>query len=283
MNDDFRKLFRNILPCILLLTATSVLLILGHNFKRDSPNINDVKYLTNMEMSINNGPFVPVTLPYTLNDIENNTPVSLKAVIKPQRDDTVYIKSNYAKAHVYFNNKCVFSFGKEENYPSFMMSPAKEIHAIETYGSNKDMDLRIDYISPCTDNEFTIDAPMIGSSKEIILERGIRYGASWILSLAQVVGGLGLILISVSLLFIDWKGILFTYLGIFSLSTGLWFFGSNEFSITVFPDTTWLYVLQSTTFTVYKNFNRFYKSKAYLLYGILLCNKHTACYYSAIV
>ena len=248
MNDDLRKLLRNISPCILLLTAISVLLILGHEFKRDSPDINDVKHLTNMEMSINNGPFIPVTLPCTLNNLENNTQISLRAIIKPQRDDTVYIKSNYAKANVFFDNECVFSFGKEENYPSFMMSPAKEIHAIETYGSNKDMNLRIDYISPSTDNEFTIDSPMIGSSKELILERGIRYGTSWILSLAQVVGGLGLILISVSLLFIDWKGILFTYLGIFSLSTGLWFFGSNEFSITVFPDTTWLYVASFSGF-----------------------------------
>ena len=218
------------------------LLISTISFKRDSPTIKDITYLNTMQVSINESPWEDITLPHVFKNLKPGSQLSFKAVINPGINDGVYISSNYSKADVYFNDSLVFKFGKESNYPFFMTNPAKEIHVIETHKYESPVKLQINYILPDKCSRITVDAPMIGSSKEIILERAVKYGYSWVFALTQIVGGMSLICISFYLIFVDKKGKLFIWLGLFAVSSGLWFFGSNNFSITVFPNSTWLYL-----------------------------------------
>ena len=232
-----------------LLFVTIILLLFGsHGFKRDSPTEKNVDYIETMEMSFDGSSWEEISLPHHFNNLKPGTFISLRTTIRPNADDGVYIRSNYAHADIYFDNRHVFTFGKQENYPKYMMTPATEIHVVETYGTGEEMLLRIDYLSPATESVFTIDQPMVGTSKELILERFVHYGLSWIFSLVQIVGGISLILISICLLLIDSKGTLFFWLGLFSLSTGLWFFGTNNFTVTIFPDTTWIYITSFISF-----------------------------------
>ena len=131
-----------------------------------------------------------------------------------------------------------------------MLSPATEIHVVETYGTGEAMDLCIEFFSPETDSPLFVDPPMVGSSKELILERLQQSGEAWTLALVQIIGGIALMLISVWLLIIDRKGILFTCLVLFSSATGLWFLGTNSFAITVFPASSWLYLTAYIGFMV---------------------------------
>ena len=216
--------------------------VLSIGFKRDSPNIGDIEYLNEMYVSINNSEFTKTSLPRKFENLFPKTPVIFKATIYPKTYDGVYIKSRYAQANVYLDDKLVFTFGKKENYPYFMINPASEIHIVETFGTGKPMDLTIEYLSPKTDDFLIVEAPMVGSTKELMLERSVHYGFSMIFSFAQIIGGIASIIISLCIIPVDKKGILFSWLGLFSLSTGAWFLGSNDFALTIFPDTTFLYL-----------------------------------------
>ena len=238
---------QNILYLVLFFISL-VLFVFTISFKRDSPSIKSIRYLKDVEISVNNGQWENKTLPLTFNHLNYNDKISVRTTITPHADDGVYISSDYVHADVFLDNKQVFSLGKMENYPPFMIGPAKEIHVVETYGKEKPVDLQIDYIIPDDLRSMVVEVPMVGTSKEIILERSVRYGLSWIFALTQIIGGLSTLLVSVCLLFVDKKGILFTWLGLFAFSSGLWFFGINGFSITVFPHSAWLYTMSHIGF-----------------------------------
>ena len=225
-----------------LVFLLALLLILGTlGFKRDSPTTKSVCFLDVMEVSVDGGLWHAQRLPHSFCDLAPGTKVELRTTITPDRYDGVYVEAKYARAKVYLDDELAFTLGKPENYPSFMRNPATEIHVVETYGKGEPMELRIEYSSPETGDPLFVDSPMVGTSKELILERTLRYGESWSLSLVQSIGGIALMMISLGILLIDRKGILFTCLGLFSVTTGLWFFGTNSFAITVFPVSSWLY------------------------------------------
>lgn len=241
-----KRISTSYIPMVITLLLVLSLLISSMGFKRDSPDTDNITHINNVDISINGGPFESLELPADIDGLAPGTPVTLKTVIKPKADDGLYFKTIYSKADVYFNNKQVFIFGKDKNYPAYMKDPATEIHVIETYGNNEDMDVRIEITSPETVRTLHLFPLMLGSAKEIILSKSSQFGFSWIISISLIVAGLAIILTSLGIMFIDRKAILFTWLGLFSLVTGSWFMGSNDFAITVFPDTTFLYMMSFT-------------------------------------
>ena len=227
---------------LVLFSLIFVLLLGSLSFKRDIPTIGNITTLDTMEISVDGGEFHPVKLPTQLNNLDPGTEVVLQATITPHPYDGVYVKSKYAKANLYLNNKLVFTMGRLENYPKFMSDPAKEIHIIETYGKNQPMALKIQYFSPKSISTLEIDSPKIGTTKELMLDRAKTYGFSMIFAVAQSIWGFALLLISLYLIVLDKKGIMYAWLGLFSITTGSWFFGSNDLAITIFPNTTFLYL-----------------------------------------
>ena len=227
---------------LILFFIISPLLIYAIGFKRDSPKIKNITYLTEMEYSINDGNWNKITLPHSFKNLEPGTKLSFKKDINPMPYDGIFVSSDFCTANVYLDNKLFFTLGKKENYPDFMLTPAREIHVVEAYGNGKTVSLQIDYFVGKYNNPLTVDIPLIGTSKEIILERSVKYGLSWMFSFSQIIAGFSLILISFFLIFVDKKGILFAWLGLFALSSGFWFFGSNSFSMTSFPHSTFLYI-----------------------------------------
>ena len=228
----------------LLLALGAILLILGSfSFQRDGPTFKSVKIIEEVELSIDGGPFKKVTLPYSISDIDHRTPISIRTTIHPLREDSIYIKTVYTPAKVYANRKLIFQYGKKMNYPNFMLDPATEHHTIELYGDGSDLDLQVDFLSPKTRRSTIIHPLMLGSSKEIIMERSRSLGTPLVFSLVQMLGGLALISVSIYIGFIDRKGLIFFWLGLFSFLTGLWVFGENNFSGFIFRQNTLLYVL----------------------------------------
>ena len=242
MNLENKKSLISVIMYTILFCMIIPLFLYTVSFKRDSPAIDNIKHINTMEVSINNKEWKEITLPHFFKHLKPGSKLSFRTTIIPNRDDAVYVSSNFAEAKVYFDNKPVFIFGKNANYPDFMTIPAKEIHAIETHGKNIPVEVKIDYFTSDSSTNIKIDPLMIGSPKELILERFTKYGTSWMFSLSQIIGGFSIICISFIFLFIDKKAILYTWLGFFALSSGFWFFGSNQFAITVFPNSAWLYI-----------------------------------------
>ena len=221
----------------------AMLLISGLGFKRDSPTTQHIQYLNTMQASIDNKPYKNITLPMDIYNLKPGTQVILKTIITPSTYDGVYIKTKYATAQVYLDNKLAFVFGRDVNYPNYMKDPTREIHIVETYGKSKPMELKIVYQSPNTTSTLELPVPMIGTSKELMLERSKKYGLAMIISITLILTGFALVLISLALMLIHRKGKLFFWLGTFSLTSGAWFFGSNDFAITIFPNSTTLYLI----------------------------------------
>ena len=230
----------------LLILTSALLLLISLGFKRDGPTIDSVAYVDKVWASVDGGLWKQVKLPHSFEDLPPRTPVSVRASIFPGKDDGVYIKTVYAPAKVFFSGKEVFEFGKAENYPAFMKDPATEVHIIETHGINSGsgrLDLLIQFLSPVTRDTLTVHPPMVGTSKELIMERSRVLGVPLIFSLLQLGGGVLLILISLCISVIDKKGRLFLWLGLFSLSAGAWAFGENNFSGIIFRESTVLYLM----------------------------------------
>ena len=226
----------------LLIFSIGLLLLGSLGFKRDGPTSSSVLHVENVNASIDGGPLQKITLPHTFHNLSPGTPVTITTSIQPEFYDGVYIKTVYSPAKVFLDGKLVFEFGKEENHPAFMTDPAPEIHIVESYGNGEDMMLQVDFLSPQTRNYLFVDRFLVGTSKEIILERSEQSGLPMIFSLVQIIGGISLLLISFCITLIDPKGVLFLWLGLFSLTTGIWAFGRNNFSVTIFRSSTMLYL-----------------------------------------
>ena len=231
---------------IFLAAIIILLLVSSLGFMRDGPTVHSVTYVTKVKASVDGGPWEEITLPHAFKDLESRTPVNIQATITPNQDDGVYIKTVYSPATVFLDGRCVFYFGKEQNYPSYMLDPATEIHIVETYGNNQNMRLDIQYLSPVSRDTLMVHPPMVGTSKELMLERSHKYGLSMVFSMVQIVGGIALVLISVYINLADRKGILFLWLGLFSLTTGMWAFGENNLSVTIFRSSALLYMMDFT-------------------------------------
>lgn len=183
-----------------------------------------------------------ISLPHIFSGLAPETPISLIAPIYPEMDEGVFVQIEYAPAVVNFNGNAAFEMGKAENYPRLMHSSGREIHVVETYGDGSEMELRVDYQTPSYGGRFILHAPMVGSAKEILMERGAQYGLTMLLSVAQIACGIAMMLLSVYVGLIDRKGLLFLWLGLFSLLTELWFFGDNEAAVAIFPQSALLYL-----------------------------------------
>ena len=242
MKAKKKSLVMFIADAVLILTI-AVLLLTSVNFNTSGPRVSDIFYVEEMSASIDGGPEEPVTLPHSFGKLKGGTPVTLTARICPAEDDVIYIKSVYAPAKIYLDGRLVYEFGKTENYPSFMKEPATEVHMVETGGTGKEMDLRMEFFSPLSRKTLTVHPLMIGTSKEVIFERQQALGVSLMFSLMQLILGVALILISLFLVFSDRKAVVFLWLGLFSLATGAWSFGENNFTGLVFRQSAFFYLL----------------------------------------
>ena len=238
-----KKSIPMLLVHLLLCIPILILLIESVQYQREGPTVKSVEYIDHVEYSIDQQPFQKAELPYTISDLNDRTPVTLKAKIHPKRDDAIFIKAQFSPAKVYVDDELVFEFGKQENYPSFMIDPATEIHIIELYGMGEEKDLLVEYLSPKTKDSLSLQPFMVGTTKELMMERSRSFGISFIFSLIEMFAGIALIIIAAYMITIDKKSQLFFWLGLSSLLIGLWMFGQNNFSSILFRQNTFLYLV----------------------------------------
>lgn len=212
-------------------------------FVNEGAQTKDVVHVKSMMASVDGGPETLVELPHSFSPLKPRTKVELTATICPHEDDIVYIKSVYSPARIYLDGVLQFEYGKKENYPSFMIDPATEHHMIETRGTERPMELRMEFYSPITRDVMTIHPPLVGSAKEVTLERCHTLGIPLILAIAQMIYGISLILISVCLMLVDRKGQSFLWLGLMALMSGTWVVGENNFTGFMFKNATMLYLM----------------------------------------
>ena len=233
---------------ICLIFVLALLFYAASGFKTEDPYSGRVRIMDHMMASVDGGPAKEVMLPHSFKGLKKRTPVVLTGEISVSPDESVYLKSVYSPAKIYLNGRMVHEFGKKENYPAFMLDPATEIQIIELEEADvKDhLEIRMEFLSPVSRNTLVVHAPLVGVSEELIAERQSFLGLSMSFSLIQIFIGIGLMLISFFIMFYDKKGIVFMWLGLFSLATGVWAFGENNFTYLIIKHTALLYMMSFT-------------------------------------
>ena len=226
----------------LMLSVMAVMIFGSLGYINPGPQTESVRYITDVSVQIDDGPVQQITLPYRFGNLPPRTSVTATAVIYPNPGDELYVRSKYCPGKVYLDDTLGYEFGKPGQFPPFMTDPAAEIHMIETHGTGEAMQLQLQMQSPHSQNWMVLEPPIVGSTKAIILTRFHAYGILCVMAAAQVIYGLSLLFISVCTQFIDKKGVSFLWLGLLSLTTGIWALGENLFSGMVFKNAVFLHL-----------------------------------------
>lgn len=238
------KVFISCLYTLLTLTAL-ITIFSSFGFRRDCPSPKEVIHIRSALVKIGDGDWKMTRLPCTISNLAPGTLVSMKTSISPHKDDSFFLETDFSTASIYFDDEFAFKMGRQKNYPWTMHSPAKEIHAVEFFGDGSTVQVRVDFHSPKQGGRLLLYQPMIGSTKELLMERAYKYGILTLLSIVQISIGIALMFISIYVGMIDRNGFLFFWLGLFSLLTGFWFFGDNIATITLFPQTAFHHLVSN--------------------------------------
>ncbi|MDD2958475.1 MAG: GHKL domain-containing protein [Lachnospiraceae bacterium] len=227
---------------VILILMVCLLLAGAKGFVIKSTKLDRVTTVTDVTASIN-GEEKAITLPYSFKQLAPRTPVTIRARITPKAHDVIYMKSVYSPAKIYVDDTLIHEFGVSDSYPGFMVDPATEVYMIPLGNHSGEVTLRMEFLSPIARDVLTVHAPILGDIKSVFGDRTKALGMPFIFSTMQLIVGILLILISIFVMIFEKKGVIFFWLGLFSLTTGVWAFGECNFSGVLFKNPTLLYLL----------------------------------------
>jgi len=193
-------------------------------------------------LAVTDGAETDVTLPHTFSRLEARTPVTLLTDISVDHGDCLYVKSVYAPLKVYVDDTLIYESGQEGSYPKFMDDPATTVALVPLDAFNGTVRLRLEYLSPKTRSVLSVQPFLLGNSADVFTSLKAAMGAPFIISILQITLGLLLIFISLTILIFERKGVVFLYLGLSSMTVGLWCFGECNLTGLIIPNPTLLYL-----------------------------------------
>lgn len=227
---------------LVLVTLVLLLLVGAKGFFMKGAKFESVLTLTDMVVTIDTEE-KGISLPYSFRDLKPRTPVTLTATIALKPDDALYIKSVYAPAKIYADNELIYEFGDLADYPNFMIDPATEVFLISPKLSGENISLRMEFLSPIARDVLTVHPPLIGNIKNVFNALMRTMLAPFVFSAMQLLAGVLLMLISFFVVIFERRGIMFFWLGVFSLATGAWAFGECNLTGLIIKNPTMLYLL----------------------------------------
>ena len=237
-----KKTIITLVTLLALLCLIVILLIGANGFMMQDIRHEPVGYVTNLLATVGEEE-KSVSLPYSFQSLSPRTPVTLTATIALEPEDALYIKSVYAPAKIYADDALIYEFGNLAHYPSFMIDPATEVFLISPKLSGEQITLRMEFLSPVARDVLTVHPPMIGNIKAIFNTLMRSMLLPFVFSALQLLAGVFLIFIALFVLIFERKGIMFFWLGVFSLTTGAWAFGECNLTGLIIKNPTLLYLL----------------------------------------
>ena len=217
-------------------------------YRESTTNATNIKEINTVSASIDGGPWETVTLPHEFKGLSPRTPVSIKASIKPNIGDYLYVKTVYSPAKIWLNDKLSYTMGSQENYPKFFSDPPTHVQIIDTHGTSQNMEFLIQYHSPVSRSSLMVHNFALGPSKDLIFNSASHLAGPMILSMVQIIVGCIMLCASIFTMLIYSNGQLFFWLGLFSKFSGIWFLCENNFSVLCFKNDSLLYILSFVGF-----------------------------------
>ena len=214
------------------------------------PNYTETQVLDNVTITVGDD-MGEVTLPYRVSGLAPRTQVIVEGEIFPVFGDSIYIKSVYAPLKVYIDNVLFYEYGQEGSYPSFMHDPATGVAMVslpERDMSQESSVIRMVFSSMVSRDTLTIHAPIYGRDREIFATMAETMLPVLMLALFELIVGIFLIITSLCIVLFEKKGVIFTWLGLFTISVGLWGFGECNLTALFVNNSNFLYTISFVGF-----------------------------------
>ena len=143
---------------VILLASAFLMAYLSFGYVSPGPQIERIKFIRNFTVQVGSEEPRPVTLPCFFRDLPPRTPITLTTIIVPEPDEEILVESKYCPGKVYLDDQLGYEFGKEGQFPDFMLDPPVEFRMIETHGLNEPMTLRLQFFSPVTQHRMVLEA-----------------------------------------------------------------------------------------------------------------------------
>ncbi|NCB30815.1 MAG: hypothetical protein EOM66_05340, partial [Clostridia bacterium] len=178
---------------------------------------------------------VAIELPTILKGVPPRTAITLKAQIAVGWSDSLLVKSVFTPMRIYLDGELAYAYGEEGSYPSFLNDPPTNLFILPLPQNGEPVSLRIEYLSPSQRSEISLPALYVGSEGELFANLVHANGFSFVFSCVLLFLGTAMIFPYVLFLRHVSGGSSFLWLGLFSLSAGMWIMGECDLSVFIFP------------------------------------------------
>lgn len=218
----------------------------GHSLQHRLPldsHSDSIRNLTNVSYETEDGRSGNLSLPDSLSGLEPGTKATLYATIEAKPGESLLVKSVFAPMGLYVSDSLLYEYGHEGTYPTYMNDPPTGLSMVKLPEEGGLIDLRIEYQSPTQRDTLSLPVISIGDDGAILSSLFHREGFSLFFSLILIFIGIAMTLISLSFVQKLPAGTSFLWLGLFSLSAGVWVLGESDLTAFLLPYPSLLYAM----------------------------------------
>ncbi len=228
---------------IALTLSALIIIVSSFGYSMYQDKLPEALYIKDVKVSISGDSPKDITLPYNFKHLKPRTPITITALVTPNENDIIYVKTAYAPAKIYTDGVLIYELGKKETYPAFMIDPATEIYLLKPSTDSKEVEFKMEFLSPITRSSMTIHPPIIATFKSIFNEFVKAYKTQFLFSVVQIAAGVFLAVVSLIMIFFEKRiSKIFFWFGMFSFISGLWGFGECNFTALMIKNPTLLYL-----------------------------------------
>lgn len=231
-----KKLFALAFLCFL---AVALALMAGSSLKHrellESGASGKIRSVAAVTYETGDGQGGELSLPGKLKGLSPRTPVTLFATVQAQAGESLLVKSVFAPLRLYINDTLVYEYGKEGSYPSYMNDPPTGLALVKLPEGGGELSLRVAYQSLTQRSALSVPAFLIGDNAALLGHLFQSEGFSLLFSLILIFLGAAVLLVSLAFVRKLSSGTSFLWLGLFSLSVGLWVLGECDLAAFLIP------------------------------------------------
>lgn len=182
-----------------------------------------------------------LALPHKLTGLEPRTAVTLFATIAANPGESLLVKSVFAPLRLYVNDAMLYEYGQEGSFPSYMNDPPTGLSIVKLPEGGGTLFLRVEYESLTQRTVLSLPKLSIGDNAALVENLFRMNGFSFLFSLILIFLGMAMVLISLIFIRKLPSGLSFLWLGLFSLSAGIWILGECDLAAFFLPYPSLLY------------------------------------------
>lgn len=210
---------------------------------RDAPfSHSEPQTISRAAVAVQGGVASTQNLPESVNDLpaHSQATVAFSANVKP--GDVLFLHTVYTGYRVYADGTLIGEFGAEGSYPPFLSDPPSNAVYLDLPGISGSTDFRIEFTTPASRDSLYLYPVLLGSQSSILETLANQYGPSFLLSVAFLLLGCGLLVFSIPFFSYETRGKRFRYPGLIALFSGIWQFSENPLTVYLLQNPSLLYL-----------------------------------------